>query len=153
MLPLVAPKDHEGPRSCGPELGNRVLNQDTTTGGLSYEPALAVSHDPPDETFQVTLGAGTVVATGIHRFWRAGEGWTMAHDLKPGNLVRTVGGLVAVNAVADDSVQPVFKLGNRSRTELLLRFPESLCSAGRGGWPAPPGPEPPQPCRNVLGGV
>ena len=56
----------------------------------------------PDETFQITPGAGTVVATGIHRFWRAGKGWTMAHDLKPGNLVRTVGGLVAVNAVADD---------------------------------------------------
>lgn len=85
-----------------------MLNQDTTTGGLSYEPALAVSHDPPDETFQITLGAGTVVATGIHRFWRAGKGWTMARDLKPGNLVRTVGGSVAVNAVADDSVQPVF---------------------------------------------
>jgi hypothetical protein len=34
----------------------------------------------------------------------------MARVLKPGNRVRTVGGLVAVNAVSDDSVQPVFDL-------------------------------------------
>ena len=41
-----------------------------------------------------TSGArGPIVATGIHRFWVAGRGWVMARDLKPGDPIRTLGGL------------------------------------------------------------
>ncbi len=50
------------------------------------------------------------MATGIHRFWRVGQGWTMARDLKPGNKVRTLGGTAEVVAVDSDSRQPVFNL-------------------------------------------
>jgi hypothetical protein len=51
-----------------------------------------------------------VVATGIHRFWKAGKGWTMARDLKPGDPIRTLGGVAKVEAVEDEKVQPVFNL-------------------------------------------
>jgi hypothetical protein len=107
--------------------GDRVLTQDTHTGALGFEPILAVHHNPPNQTVRVHLGdlgrapsAGghdddeddeeSVVATGIHRFWRAGRGWVMARDLKPGDTLRILGGVARVEAVEADLVQPVFNL-------------------------------------------
>ena len=56
------------------------------------------------------LGGESVVATGIHRFWKAGQGWVMARDLKPGDVLRTLGGTVRVGSVETEAVQPVFNL-------------------------------------------
>ena len=39
------------------------------------------------------MGGETIVATGIHRFWKAGKGWTMARDLKAGDRLRMIGGV------------------------------------------------------------
>jgi hypothetical protein len=50
------------------------------------------------------------VATTIHRFWKAGQGWVMTRNLKPGDTLRTLGGLSRVDAVASDAVQPVYNL-------------------------------------------
>src|SRR5262249_44369332 len=52
----------------------------------------------------------TIVATGIHRFWKAGKGWTMARDLKPGDRVRGVGATAIVRSIEPDSTQPVYNL-------------------------------------------
>ncbi len=51
-----------------------------------------------------------IVATPIHRFWKAGKGWTMVRDLKPGDKIRTAGGLARVASVEPDVIQPVFNL-------------------------------------------
>jgi len=67
-------------------------------------------HNPPNATFRIHLGNETVVATGIHRFWKAGKGWAMARDLKPGDGLRTLGGMARVTAVESDRVQPVYNL-------------------------------------------
>jgi hypothetical protein len=101
----------EGPRpieSIRP--GDRVLSQDGATGTLSYTPVVAVYHNRPAATLKIALGDQTIVATGIHRFWKAGKGWTMARDLKPGDVLRTLGGTAQVTAIEDDTVQPVFNL-------------------------------------------
>ncbi len=90
--------------------GDRVLTQDGKTGALSYQPVVAAYHNPPNETLKIDLGDESVVATGIHRFWKAGKGWVMARELKPGDQVRTLTGAVAVAAVTADRVQPVFNL-------------------------------------------
>ena len=90
--------------------GDVLLTRDTTSGGLSFHPVLAVFHNPPAETLRVSLDSSAVVATGIHRFWRVGKGWTMARDLKPGDLVRLVGRTAKVQSVSTDKVQPVFNL-------------------------------------------
>jgi hypothetical protein len=102
--------------------GDQVLTQDTTTGALSFQPILAVFHNPPNQTYRVSLGDGagsaakpevndeSIVATGIHRFWKAGKGWAMARDLKPGDTLRTLGGTRHVEAVEGEEVQPVFNL-------------------------------------------
>ena len=90
--------------------GEPVLTQNTTTGSLSYQPVVVAYHNPPNATFRIELGHEAIVATGIHRFWKAGQGWVMARELKPGDRLRTVGGIAVVKAVEPDKVQPVFNL-------------------------------------------
>lgn len=100
------------------QVGDQVLTQDVQSGGLSYQPVLAVFHNRPAATLRIDLegsgaGAGAgepIVATTIHRFWKAGQGWAMARDLKPGDVLRTLGGTVRVRSVENDQVQPVFNL-------------------------------------------
>ncbi len=91
-------------------VGDRLIVQDTRSGALRYTPVVAVFHNRPNATLKVTVGGEAVVATGIHRFWKAGKGWTMARDLKPGDPIRTLGGVAAVESVEADRVQPVFNL-------------------------------------------
>jgi hypothetical protein len=101
----------DGPRAIETlVVGDRVLSQDTTTGALSFQPIVAVHHNQPSATLKLRLGGETIVATGIHRFWKAGKGWTMARDLKPGDIVRTIGGTARLESVESDRVQPVFNL-------------------------------------------
>jgi len=92
------------------QVGDRVLSQNTTTGALSFQPVVAIHHNQPTPTMKLYLGGETIVATGIHRFWNAGKGWTMARDLKPGDIVRTVGGTARVESTTPDKVQPVYNL-------------------------------------------
>src|SRR5207244_3085282 len=80
----------EGPRPIEDlRDGDLVLTQSTTTGTLSYQPIVSVFHNPPSGTYRIDLGKETIVATGIHRFWKAGKGWTMAREIKAGDRLRT----------------------------------------------------------------
>jgi hypothetical protein len=90
--------------------GDLVLVQNPTTGELKFQPILTVYHNPPNGTLRIELDKETIVATGIHRFWKAGQGWVMARDLKPGDPLRTLGGLTTVMAVSSERVQPVYNL-------------------------------------------
>ena len=49
-------------------------------------------HNPPSKTFHVKLGGETIVSSEFHRFWKAGQGWVMARDLKVGDRLRTLDG-------------------------------------------------------------
>jgi len=91
-------------------VGDQVLTQDVRTGSLSYQPVLAVFHNRPGATLRIDLDGESIVATTIHRFWKAGQGWVMARDLKAGDSLRTLGGTAKVRAVETDQVQPVFNL-------------------------------------------
>ena len=64
----------------------------------------------PTRPLRVSLGDESIVATGIHRFWKAGHGWAMARDLKAGDPIRTLGGVARVTSVESDETQPVFNL-------------------------------------------
>jgi len=90
--------------------GDELLSQDTTTGKLEYRPVVKVFHNPPNWTYRLDLGDESLFPTGVHRFWKAGSGWVMARDLKPGDRLRTIGGTVEVRSVTKDRVQPVFNL-------------------------------------------
>ncbi len=91
--------------------GDLVLTQDTHAGTLRYEAVVVVYHNPPNSTYRIGLDSGeSIVATGIHRLWKAGKGWTMVRELKPGDTLRSLGGLARVESVAADAKQRVYNL-------------------------------------------
>jgi tetratricopeptide (TPR) repeat protein len=92
------------------KVGDQVLTQNMKTGALGYKAILVVHHNPPSKTYQIKLGAETVVSSYFHRFWKAGNGWVMARDLKVGDSVRTLNGIVQVAAITEGRVVPVFNL-------------------------------------------
>jgi hypothetical protein len=91
-------------------IGDLVLSQDTQTGSLSYEPVVGLHQNPPMATLRLRLGNEEIVATTYHRFWRAGQGWAMARELKSSDILRTIGGRIEVASVQTGAVQPVFNL-------------------------------------------
>jgi hypothetical protein len=92
------------------QIGDRVLSQDPSTGVLSYKGVLATHKNQPAETLELSFNGEPLVATGIHRFWKVGKGWTMARDLKAGDRLRMIGGSVTVDAIKPDETQPVYNL-------------------------------------------
>jgi hypothetical protein len=91
-------------------VGDRVLSQQTSTGGLSFQPVLATHINGPAGTARITVDGETIVSTGIHRFWKAAAGWTMARDLKPGDRLRMIGGIVTVESIEPGAPQKVYNL-------------------------------------------
>jgi hypothetical protein len=102
----------EGPRPIETiRTGDQVLSRDVTGGALSFRPVLNVHRNPPDKTLRIAMeDRDAVVASRFHRFWLVGRGWAMARDLKPGDVVRTLGGPSRITAVEEAPVQPVFNL-------------------------------------------
>lgn len=100
--------------------GDDVLSRDTATGLLSFQPVVTAYHNPPNGTYRIDLGSESIVATGIHRFWKAGVGWVMARDLKAGDRLRTASGVVDVKSVNPDQVQPVYNLQLADGTSFLV---------------------------------
>jgi hypothetical protein len=101
----------EGPRSIETiQLGDRVLSQNTETGLLAFQPVVGVHHNKPAPTLRLAVGDESIVATGIHRFWKAGKGWAMARDLRAGDRLRSIGGRAPVRSIESGQSQPVFNL-------------------------------------------
>ena len=93
------------------QVGDQVLSQDEATGALSFQPVVFVHRNPPDKTLRIRLSDGdSVVCSIYHRFWRANLGWAQARELKPGDTLRHLGGIVRVESVETDSVQPLYNL-------------------------------------------
>ncbi len=101
----------DGPRVIESiQVGDSVLSQNTTTGLLAFQPVIAVHLNDPSPTLRIAIDGETIVATGIHRFWKAGKGWTMARELKAGDRLRMIGGVVEIEAIDTDKTQPVYNL-------------------------------------------
>jgi Pretoxin HINT domain/HEAT repeats len=101
----------DGPRAIESiQVGDRVLSQNTTTGLLAFQPAVGVHRNKPTPILRLAIGDESIVATGIHRFWKAGKGWTMARDLKAGDRLRMIGGVATIRSIESDQAQPVFNL-------------------------------------------
>ncbi len=102
----------QGPRPIESiRVGDQVLCQDTFTGALDFQPVLVAYHNPPGATVRITLDGGKPLVPSVyHRFWRAGRGWAMARELKPGDILRTLDGLVRVESVEPAEKAPLFNL-------------------------------------------
>jgi tetratricopeptide (TPR) repeat protein len=92
------------------QVGDRVLSQDTSNGELAFRPVVAVHRNGPSATLRIAIGGETIVATGIHRFWKAGTGWTMARELKAGDRLRMIGDVVEIQSIKPDATQVVYNL-------------------------------------------
>ncbi len=101
----------DGPRPIESiQIGDRVLSQNTSTGALGFEPVVATHVNGPAPTVRIAIDGETIVATGIHRFWTPGKGWTMARDLNAGNRLRMIGDVVAIESIQADDTQMVYNL-------------------------------------------
>ena len=103
----------DGPRPIESlKAGDMVLTQNATSGQIGFSPVINPIHNPPNDTLRIRLAGSDdpVVATGIHRFWKVGQGWAMARDLKPGDTLRAIGGALKVASIEPDRKQPVFNL-------------------------------------------
>ena len=102
-------------------LGDRVLTQSTETGALDFRPVLTRHRNGPAKTLRLTVNGGeTIVATGIHRFWKAGQGWIMARELKTGDRLRMIDGIVTVQAIEPDATQLVYNLTVEDNRNFLV---------------------------------
>ncbi len=101
-------------------IGDRVLSQDTTTGALSFQPVLNTTVRSGAATFRLALDGETIVTTGIHRFWQAAKGWTMARDLKPGDRLRAIAGTTTVQSIEPDATQNVYNLNVAENRDFLI---------------------------------
>jgi hypothetical protein len=91
-------------------IGDQVLTQNPRTGALKYQAVVTVFHNPPNATLRIKLANESIVATGIHRLWKAGQGWVMARDLKAGDILRTLDGTALIKSITEEKKQPVFNL-------------------------------------------
>ena len=90
--------------------GDRVLTQNTSTGALGYKPVINVHHNPPSPTFEIHVAGDTIVSNAFHRFWKSGQGWVTARDLKAGDRLRLLDGVSEVTGVDEGKVQLVYNL-------------------------------------------
>ncbi len=99
------------------KVGDLLLTSDASTGAVEVQPVTTVFHNPPIGMYKIDFGDETLKASGIHRFWRPGIGWTMARELKPGDVVRRLGGtarVVSIEAVGKELGFNVAVARNRS---------------------------------------
>lgn len=81
--------------------GDSVLSQDSGTGELAFKPVVATTSRAPSDRIEIGLGSETIVTTRGHPFWVAGQGWTMAKNLKPGSYLHTASGPAVVDRVKE----------------------------------------------------
>jgi hypothetical protein len=79
--------------------GDRVLSQDPDSGDLCFKVVLAKTLRPPTEASQLTVNGESITTTLGHPLWLTGTGWEMAKNIKPGDQLHGVHGIVNVNAV------------------------------------------------------
>jgi len=89
-----------GPRAIDKiKMGDMVLSQDPETGELAYQAVLQTTIRPKTPLVAITAGADTIVASGGHPFWVAGEGWVKARNVVSGMELHGAEGPVAVSQV------------------------------------------------------
>ncbi len=88
--------------------GDQILTEDTVTGALAFTPVLLIDHPPRQPVKTVAIAGAPLVVTDLERFWVAGKGWVKVLDLKPGEAVRALGGVVRLGSIENAASRPVY---------------------------------------------
>jgi hypothetical protein len=102
-----------GPRAIESlSVNDEVLAWDDREGRTVVRRVLAVNQGVSDWMIDVRIGTTRILATSQHPFWLAEErAWRGASDLRRGDVLRGVGGLVAVDSVAgQETISPTVNL-------------------------------------------
>jgi hypothetical protein len=91
-------------------IGDMLLSQDLESGELQYLPVLQTNARQPTTVFRLATSGEPIVATGGHRFWVNGQGWRRVNDLKPGSLLHTATGSVAITSIEPVPDQAVYNV-------------------------------------------
>lgn len=82
--------------------GDLVLARDVESGELAYKAVLHTTVRPPAKMVCIEAGDDIrLTATGGHRMWVSGEGWVRARQLKSGQPLHTLNGVVLVSHVRE----------------------------------------------------
>ncbi len=101
----------DGPRPIETtKAGDRVLSQDLATGELTYKPVQRVTLRPAAPLVVVRTGDASVSATRGHPFWVAGQGWTLAKHVRPGDVLSSVDHTVVVDAIEEAPAKEAYNL-------------------------------------------
>src|ERR1700680_3267846 len=92
----------------------------------------------------IAVADASIVVTELERFWVAGRGWVMVLDLKAGDVLRALGGMVRVARSENDRGRRRFDRRHGARAVLGRRKglgdgprPQGRrCSSGPGGYGA-----------------
>jgi len=93
------------------QVGDMVLAQDTTTGELTFKPALETTVRPVSMLVKIITAQGEVIETSAgHPFWVSGDGWVKARDLRSGMELHGLRGPVRVSSVNDSREEQTYNL-------------------------------------------
>jgi len=93
------------------QVGDMILTQDTSTGELTFKPALETTVRPVSMLAKIMTATGEMIETSAgHPFWVAGEGWVKARDLRSGMELHGLNGPVRVSSVSDSREEQTYNL-------------------------------------------
>jgi hypothetical protein len=101
---------------CGPRkieevgVGDRVLAMDVQSGELSYQVVQARTLRPAAPMVKISVGASTISATRGHPFWVNGQGWTLAKQLKVGQVLHSLGGAAVIDIIEHEPPKEAYNL-------------------------------------------
>jgi Pretoxin HINT domain len=91
-------------------VGDRVLSQDPHSGEVAYKLVIGTTRGPPTPIMRLEAGGMEFGATRGHVFWRVGDGWRMAKELRAGDRLHGLFGAVVVDQLSDLGESPTHNL-------------------------------------------
>lgn len=79
--------------------GDCVLAQDIETGELAFQPVIETTVRPPAPLLKIMADGATFYVTRGHPLWVEGQGWRMAKELKPGDMLHTPAGSLEIRQI------------------------------------------------------
>jgi hypothetical protein len=92
------------------QVGDRVLSQDPQTGELAYRPVLKTTVRPASRLVVLQACNQSIVTSGGHLFWVAGDGWVRASEMRGGMEMHALDGSVQLSTVERGRYEPSYNL-------------------------------------------